>query len=127
MASPNGKTPEERLDALELRMNALSDAMIVQGYFQGRTERNMSMLTDEVRELSEDVRSLSDSVRVLADNQSKSQGVLQIIIEHVQTLTDSMQNLADNQSGIQAALRGLTEQVDRFLRGQQKNGHGPKQ
>lgn len=127
MPNQNGKTPEERLAALELPTNALSDAMIVQGYFQGRTERNVSMLTNEVRELSEDVRSVSDSVRVLADTQSKIQAVLQTVIEHVQTLTDSMQNLADSQSSVQAALRSLTEQIERLLRGQQKNGHGPQQ
>lgn len=127
MPSSNGKTQEERLAAIELPTNALSNAMIVQEYFQGRTDRNVSMLTDEVRELSEDVRSVSDSVRVLADTQSKIQGVLQTVIEHVQTLRDSMQNLADSQSSLQAALRSLTEQVDRFLRGQQKNGHGPQQ
>jgi translation initiation factor 2B subunit (eIF-2B alpha/beta/delta family) len=120
MPNPNGKTPEERLDALELRTNALSDAMIVQGYLQGRTERNVAELTDDVRELS-------NAVGVLADNQAKIQGVLQTVIEQVQTLSDSMQNLADNQSSVQAALQGLTEQIDRFLRGQQKNGHGPTQ
>jgi ABC-type transporter Mla subunit MlaD len=119
MANASGKTPDERLDALEIRTNALSDAMIVQGYLQGRTERNLAELTEDVRDLTGGVHELSDAVRVLADNQSKVQAVLK-------TVTGNVQTLADNQSSIQAALQGLTEQIDRFLRGQQKNGHGPK-
>jgi methyl-accepting chemotaxis protein len=78
--------------------------MIVHGYLQGRLERNLAELTNDVHDLTE-------AVQALADNQSHTQAAIQI--------------LTDNQSNTQAALQSLIEQIDRFLRGQQKNGHGP--
>jgi ABC-type transporter Mla subunit MlaD len=104
-----GKTPEERLDSVETRVNALNDAMIVQGYLQGRVERNLAELSDEVR-------SLAEFARTLADHQAAMQAALQTLIGRVEVLTD-------NQATLQAALQGLTETVDRFIRGQQGNGH----
>ncbi len=96
MDSTSGKTPDERLDALEMRTNALSDAMIVQGYLEGRIERNLAELSDKENDLTDDVR----------------------------ILTGITQTLADNQSRIQTALEGLIAQIDRFVRGQPGNGHG---
>ncbi|HTV54643.1 MAG TPA: hypothetical protein VMI06_06990 [Terriglobia bacterium] len=106
MAEARGKTVEERLDAVEVRTNALSDAMIVQGYLQGRIERNLTELTHDVRDLTQDVRDIAEAVRALAENQSRTHTAIQ------------------NQSNTQAALQSLIEQIDRFLLGQQKNGHG---
>jgi ABC-type transporter Mla subunit MlaD len=110
MANPSGKTPEERLDALEMRTSALSDAMIVQGYVEGRTERNLAELTEDVRDLTGEVRGLTRVVEVLANNQASPQSRIQAI--------------TDNQLQLQAALQGLIEQIDRLLRGERGNGHG---
>jgi chromosome segregation ATPase len=110
-AKGKGKTPEDRLDAVEARTNALSDAMIVQGYLQGRIERNLAELTNDVRDLTGDVRDLAEAAQALADNQSHTQAAIHA--------------LTANQSNTQAALQNLIEQIDRFLRGQQKNGQGP--
>jgi ABC-type transporter Mla subunit MlaD len=104
-----GKTPEDRLDVVETRVNALNDATIVQGYLQGRLERNLVELSDEVR-------SLTEFTRTLADHQATIQAALQTLIGRVEVLTD-------NQATLHAALQGLTETVDRFIRGQQGNGH----
>jgi ABC-type transporter Mla subunit MlaD len=124
MAEPSEKTPEERLSALEARTEALSDAMIVHGYLEARIERNLTELTDDVRDLSRITRALADgqahlqtAVQALADNQSHIQSAMQ-------TIQAAVQALADNQSTLQAALQDLIKQIDRFLRGQQRDGHG---
>ncbi len=102
MANPSGKTPEERLDALEMRTNALSDAVIVQGYLQGRIERNPAKLSDKLNALTNKVNDLSDNVH---------------------DLFRVTQLLADNQSHIQVAFEGLIGQIDRSIRSQQGNSH----
>ncbi len=66
---------------------------------------------------------LASTVRVLTDHQ-RILGEHQIRLGEIQFQVDAkIAALADNQATIQAALQALIAQIDRFIRGQQRNGH----
>ena len=87
-------TIEERVTLLEARLSSTSDSTVVHGIMQARTERNLADVSDRMKELAE------------------SQGVL-------------LKNQVDLQHSLESmrvAVDSLILTVDRFIKGQQKNG-----
>ena len=87
-------TLEERVALLEAKLGPLSDSILVHGIMQARTERNLADVSDRMKELAE------------------SQGVL-------------LKNQVDLQHSLESmrvAVDSLILTVDRFIKGQQKNG-----
>ncbi|PYU94699.1 MAG: hypothetical protein DMG26_06795 [Acidobacteria bacterium] len=87
-------TLEERVALLEAKLGPLSDSILVHGIMQARTERNLADVSDRMKELAE------------------NQGVL-------------LKNQVDLQHALESmrvAVDSLILTVDRFIKGQQKNG-----
>jgi len=87
-------TLEERVALLEAKLGPLSDSILVHGIMQARTERNLADVSDRMKELAE------------------NQGVL-------------LKNQVDLQHSLESmrvAVDSLILTVDRFIKGQQKNG-----
>src|SRR5437764_10520260 len=94
-------TMEERVTALESKLNYLSDSFIVHGVMQARIERKLA----ETAATQSDVWK---ALRSLADNQAKIQSALQ--------------NLVDDRASIHVALQRLISTIDSFVSSQRKNG-----
>ena len=87
-------TLKERVALLEAKLSPLSDSILVHGIMQARTERNLADVSDRMKELAE------------------NQGVL-------------LKNQVDLQHSLESmrvAVDSLILTVDRFIKGQQKNG-----
>jgi hypothetical protein len=59
----------------------------------------------------------------LTDNQATLGARIIELTENQATLGTRMVELTDNQAAIQAALQALIAQIDRFISGQQRDGH----
>ena len=100
-------------------MAALSDSVSVA---QARIERNLAETSENVRYFSGAVRNLADAQASLITTVQNLANTVAHLEDTVGHLEDIVKNLADNQTAMQASLQNLISQIDRFIRGQQKNG-----
>jgi hypothetical protein len=106
-------TVEERVTALESKLNYLSDSFIVHGVMQARTERNLA-------EMAETQSDVWKALRSLTDNQAKIQSALQNLADDRANIHAALQNLADDRASIHAALQHLIATIDSFISSQTK-------
>ena len=104
----------------ETKLDQIADSLLVKSWlverFERRTEERFSNHEDRLDRIEAALEKLTDGhVRLIESHQS--------MIESHQTLIESHQNLATRQAQTEAALQSLIGQIDRFLRGQQRNGH----
>jgi len=97
----------------------LSDSVSVA---QARIERNSAETSENVRYLSGAVRNLADAQASLITTVQNLANTVAHLEDTVGHLEDIVKKLADNQTAMQASLQNLISQIDRFIRGQQKNG-----
>jgi uncharacterized protein YhaN len=96
----------ERMNELETKLNQIADSLLVQSQlvdrFERRTEERFANHEDRLDRIEAALEKVSD-------------GCLRLIESH--------QDLASRQAQTEAALQSLIGLIDRFLRGQQRNGH----
>jgi len=101
------------MNELETKLNQIADSLLVQSRlvdrFERRTEGRFANHEDRLDRIEAALEKLIKSHQGLVDSQ--------------QGLIESHQSLAARQAQTEAALQGLIAQIDRFLRGQQSNGH----
>jgi uncharacterized membrane protein YheB (UPF0754 family) len=108
------------MNELETKLNQIADSLLVQtrlvDRFERRTEERFAHHEDRLDRIGAVLEKLIDGHgRLIQSHQS--------MIESHQRLIESHQNLAARQAQTEAALQDLIGQIDRFLRGQQRNGH----
>jgi phage shock protein A len=101
------------MNELETKLNQIADSLLVQtrlvDRFERRTEERFANHEDRLDRIEAALEKVAD-------------GCVHLIESH-QSLVESHQDLATRQAQTEAALQGLIGQIDRFLRGQQRNGH----
>jgi hypothetical protein len=101
------------MNELEAKLNQIADSLLVQSRlvdrFERRTEERLANHEDRLDRVEAVLEKLTDGhVR---------------LIESQQSLIESHKDLASRQAQTEAALQSLVGLIDRFLRGQQSNGH----
>jgi hypothetical protein len=110
---PGGVATEERMNELEAKLNQIADSLLVQSQLVDRFERRTEeRLPNHEGRLD----------RVEAVLEKLTDGHVRLVESH-QRVIESHENLAARQAQTEAALQSLIGQIDRFLRGQQRNGH----
>ena len=94
------------MNEFETKLNQIADSLLVQSRLVDRFERR----TEERFANHE-------------DRLDRIEAALEKVADGYVHLIESHQNLAARQAQTEAALQGLIAQIDRFLRGQQRNGH----
>ncbi len=115
------------MDELEAKLNHIADSLLVQSQlvdrFERRTEERLANHEDRLDRVEAVLEKLTDGHVRLVESHQRMVESHQGMIESHQSLIESHQNLASRQAQTEAALQSLIEQIDRFLRGQQRNGH----
>ena len=101
------------MNELEAKLNQIADSLLVQTQlvdrFERHTEERLANHEDRLDRVGAVLEKLTDGhVR---------------LIESQQSLIESHKDLASRQAQTEAALQSLVGLIDRFLRGQQSNGH----
>ena len=108
------------MNELEAKLNQIADSLLVQSRlvdrFERRTEERLANHEDRLDRVGAVLEKLTDGHVRLIDSHQR-------MIESHQDLIESHQDLASRQAQTEVALQGLIKQIDRFLRGQQSNGH----
>lgn len=94
------------MNELEAKLNQIADSLLVQSRLVDRFERRT-----EERFANHDERL------------DRIEAALEKVTHGFGRLVESHQDLAARQAQTEAALQSLIKQIDRFLRGQQSNGH----
>ena len=94
------------MNELETKLNQIADSLLVQSRLVDRFERR----TEE-------------RFAVHEDRMDRIEAALEKVTDGYVHLIESHQDLAARQAQTEAALQALIGQIDRFLRGQQRNGH----
>jgi t-SNARE complex subunit (syntaxin) len=115
------------MDGLEAKLNQIADSLLVQSQlvdrFERRTEERFANHEDRLDRIEAALEKLTDGhVRLVESHQRMIESHQSMIGSH-QSLIESHQDLAARQAQTEAALQALIAQIDRFLRGQQRNGH----
>jgi hypothetical protein len=108
------------MNELEAKLNQIADSLLVQTQlvdrFERHTEERLANHEDRLDRVGAVLEKLTDGHVRLIDSHQR-------MIESHQDLIESHQDLASRQAQTEVALQGLIKQIDRFLRGQQSNGH----
>jgi ABC-type transporter Mla subunit MlaD len=108
------------MNELQTKLNQIADSLLVQSRlvdrFEGRTEERFAAHEDRLDRIEAALEKLVDAGRSTLNG-------LDSLRLTVEVVADRQTVLADRQVQTEAALHGLIEQIDRFLRGQQSNGH----
>jgi t-SNARE complex subunit (syntaxin) len=115
------------MNELEAKLNQIADSLLVQSRlvdrFERRTEERFASHEDRLDRIEAALEKVTDGHVRLVESHQRMIESHQRMIESQQSLIESHQDLASRQAQTEAALQALIKQIDRFLRGQQSNGH----
>lgn len=115
------------MNELETKLNQIADSLVVQSRlvdrFERRTEERFANHEDRLDRIEAALEKLVESHQSMIGSHQRLIESNQGLIESHQRLIESHQELTARQAHTDAALQALIEQIDRFLRGQQRNGH----
>src|SRR5215471_13668740 len=115
------------MNELETKLNQIADSLLVQSRlvdrFERRTEERLANHEERLDRIEAALEKVTDGHVLLIESHQSLIESHQSLIESHQSLIESHQTLAAGHAQTEAALQGLIRQIDRFLRGQQRNGH----